>query len=513
MTTIPSETRSLTHMAARVEELYAQSQESVHVRTDRMFAVLMVIQWLAGIIAAVWISPLTWSGAVSQVHLHVWAAVVLGGAISFFPVLMAWKRPGAVITRHVIAVAQTLTSALLIHLTGGRIETHFHVFGSLAFLAFYRDWRVLLTATVIVAGDHLMRGLFWPQSVFGVLSPSTWRWLEHAGWVLFEDTFLILSIRHSLKDMMDVATRRAELEDQNTLIEREVRERTAELTMAHKDLLEASRHAGMAEVATNVLHNVGNVLNSVNVSADTVAAKVRNLRINRLESVAELLRANAADLPGFLSRDPRGRELPDYLLKLTESLAQPQAAIIEELQLLRKNIEHVKEVVAMQQNYARVACVLEKVPPVELVEDAIRMNSIALTRHEVKLVREYEDVPAIMTDRHQVLQILVNLLSNAKQALKEENGDKRVVVRIAGDGADGVTIAVADNGMGIPEENLTRVFQHGFTTRKDGHGFGLHSGALTAKALGGRLTVQSKGAGLGAVFTLELPAHFNHSHS
>ncbi|HYF36790.1 MAG TPA: hypothetical protein VD994_15955, partial [Prosthecobacter sp.] len=315
-TTTPPAPATLTAMARRAEQLYQESQASVHRRTDRMFAVLMMIQWVAGIVAALWISPLTWSGAMSQVHLHVWAAVCLGGAISFFPIIMAWKHPGRVVTRHVVAVAQTLTSALLIHLTGGRIETHFHVFGSLAFLAFYRDWRVLVTATVVVATDHLLRGLFWPQSVFGVLSPSAWRWLEHAGWVLFEDSFLVISTRLSLKDMLDVATRRAELEYQKAGIERQVQERTAELTAAHKQLVEASRHAGMAEVATNVLHNVGNVLNSVNISAEAVAAKVRNLRIGRLQSVAELLREHSADLPAFLSNDARGRELPEYLLKL-----------------------------------------------------------------------------------------------------------------------------------------------------------------------------------------------------
>jgi signal transduction histidine kinase len=323
--------------------------------------------------------------------------------------------------------------------------------------------------------------------------------------VLFEDTFLYLSIRHGLNDMVDVATRRAELEGQKADIEYQVQERTAELTTAHKQLLEASRHAGMAEVATNVLHNVGNVLNSVNVSADTVAEKVRNFRISRLQSVAELLREHANNLPTFLCDDPRGKALPAYLVQLVDSLAQPQSAILEEVLSLQKNIEHVKEVVAMQQSYARVSSVLEKVTPVELVEDAIRLNSAALLRHEVKVVREYEDVPAIMTDRHQVLQILVNLLSNAKQALREENADRRVVVRVAPDGPTGVRFDVVDNGIGIPEENLTRVFQHGFTTRKDGHGFGLHSGALAARSLGGRLTVHSDGAGRGAVFTLALP--------
>src|ERR1041385_2484534 len=188
-------------VTARTTKLFEESQHNIHRRADRLFAKLMAVQWLAGIAAALWISPKTWIGASGQTHWHVWAAIFLGGAISAFPILLAWKQPGRVLTRHVVAVAQMLTSALLIHLTGGRIETHFHVFGSLAFLAFYRDWRVLLSATVVVALDHLLRGIFLPQSVFGVLTPSSWRWLEHAGWVIFEDVFLFISIREGLQDM------------------------------------------------------------------------------------------------------------------------------------------------------------------------------------------------------------------------------------------------------------------------------------------------------------------------
>src|SRR3954468_8838870 len=154
--------------AQSAQLLYAVSQDEIHRRTDHIFANLMIFQWAAGIAAALWISPKAWSGTSSQIHVHVWAAVFLGGVISSVPVALAWLRPGRALTRHVVAAAQMMTSALLIHLTGGRIETHFHVFGSLAFLAFYRDWRVLVTATVVVAGDHLLRGLVWPQSVFGI---------------------------------------------------------------------------------------------------------------------------------------------------------------------------------------------------------------------------------------------------------------------------------------------------------------------------------------------------------
>jgi signal transduction histidine kinase len=442
----------------------------------------------------------------------VWTAIFLGAAVSCFPIFLAWKRPGHWLTRQTIAVAQTLTSALLIHLTGGRIETHFHVFGSLAFLAFYRDWRVLATATIVVAADHLVRGVFWPQSVFGVLSASSWRWLEHAAWVLFEDTFLLISIRHSLSDLYDAAVRRAKLENLQAETERRVVERTSELLAAHRQLLESSRRAGMAEVATNVLHNVGNVLNSVNVSAEMLVGKVRQFKAGNFKKAADLLRENADNLPEFLSRDPRGRELPGYMVTLAENLAEPQTAILEEIDSLRKNIQHIKEIVSMQQSFARSSSVIESLSPVELMEHAIRINTVALTRHEVHVIRQYDHVPEIETDRHQVLQILVNLLSNAKHALKDTPGEKQVTLRIATNRNGHLTFCVADNGCGIAPENLHRVFEHGFTTKAEGHGFGLHSGALAARELGGELIGHSEGVGKGALFTLELPVQSGANH-
>jgi len=196
----------------RADAIFAAHQLAIWQQTDRLFAGLMALQWAAGIAAACWISPRTWAGAASQPHLHVWAAVVLGGAISIFPIALALTQPGRRSTRYAIAIGQMLTSALLIHLTGGRIETHFHVFGSLAFLAFYRDWTVLVPATLVVALDHLVRGLYWPQSVYGVLTPSDWRWLEHAGWVVFEDVVLIGSCRRSLSEMWRVSERTADAE-------------------------------------------------------------------------------------------------------------------------------------------------------------------------------------------------------------------------------------------------------------------------------------------------------------
>ena len=489
----------------RTARLYRISQRRNHILTDRLFAKLMVMQWLGGVVIAMWFSPMAWSGSAILPLWHVWAAICLGGAISAAPVLLAWRRPGRVVTRHVIAVAQILTSALLIHLTGGRFETHFHIFGSLTFLAFYRDWRVLVTATLVVTADHLVRGILWPQSIFGLETASHWRWLEHVGWVLIEDVFLMISIQQNLAETLEVAKRRSRLESINAQIEHQVIERTAELTEAHKQLLTSSRQAGMAEVATNVLHNVGNVLNSVNVSAETVAGKIRHFRISSLKNVAQLLREHEHHLPQFLTQDARGRELPSYLMQLADNLAEPQKAILAEVRYLQNNIEHIKQIVSMQQSHARVAGVLEKVEIVEIIEDAIHISSASIARHGVSLVREFQPVPPVVLDRHKVMPILVNLLSNAKHALALAGKNKVLRIQVSRGDHNTVQIKVIDNGAGIAPENLTRIFQHGFTTKKNGHGFGLHSGALAAREMGGKLTAESAGLHCGAVFTLALP--------
>ncbi len=234
---IPADT-----ISARTAELFAEQQQSIVKHTDQIFARLMTCQWLFGIALAVWISPRTWTGTESQIHLHVWAAVLLGGAVTSVPVLLGLLQPGKVLTRHAIAIGQMLMSALLIHLTGGRIETHFHVFGSLAILAFYRDWKVLISASAVVYVDHLLRGAFWPQSVYGVLNAPIWRSLEHAGWVIFEVTFLIISIRKSLSEMHLVAERQARLESLKEGIEQTVAERTADLTRENIERRQAETH-------------------------------------------------------------------------------------------------------------------------------------------------------------------------------------------------------------------------------------------------------------------------------
>jgi PAS domain S-box-containing protein len=279
-----------------------------------------------------------------------------------------------------------------------------------------------------------------------------------------------------------------------------------ELELLNKRLLETSRFAGMAEVATAVLHNVGNVLNSVNVSSTLICNQVRNSRNSRLRDVILLLNKHSGDLADFLTNDPKGKIIPSYLNNLSEQLGDEQQDLLKELELLVKNIEHIKEIVAMQQDYARVSGIIETLSVRDLVEDALQMHTAALARHGVLVVREYQDIPLISMDKHKVLQILVNLIRNAKYAMDSAaKRNKRLTISILLNAENMVQLSITDNGIGIPEQNLTRIFSHGFTTKRDGHGFGLHSGANAAREMGGRLYARSDGPGTGATFVLELP--------
>ncbi|HXN35825.1 MAG TPA: ATP-binding protein [Opitutaceae bacterium] len=297
---------------------------------------------------------------------------------------------------------------------------------------------------------------------------------------------------------------------------RDVTERkVAEVRLAetHRQLVDASRQAGMAEVAIDVLHNVGNVLNSVNVSAILVSDRVRQSKAINVAKLAEMLDEHKDGLSDFLTKDERGRMIPGYLGALAASLTAEHAAILGELSDLGKNIEHIKDIVATQQLNARASGATEAVSVVEMIEEALRISKDTLARHRVDIIRDFRVRPVIMTDKHKIVQILINLVINAKSACVDSGRtDRQVTVRTTGEGL-GLRIVVIDNGVGIPEENLIRIFSHGFTTRKGGHGFGLHSGALVAKELGGTLLAESDGPGRGATFVLELPCGANPSLS
>lgn len=302
----------------------------------------------------------------------------------------------------------------------------------------------------------------------------------------------------------------AELQEVNATLERRVDERTRELHTAQSKLLTTARQAGMAEIANNVLHNVGNVLTSVNVSAGLIGNRVRDSKSAGLAKAVQLMDEHAEDLGDFLTRDEQGKILPGYLKKLVTTLTAEKQSIADELESLTKSIDHIKQIVATQRSYSGSTSLVEAVRITDLIEDALRMNAASLARHRISVSRELADMPSLLLDKHLVLQILINLIGNAKHAMDGvPNGPREIRLRMESvERADGarVTIHVEDNGEGIAPEHLTRLFSHGFTTRKHGHGFGLHSCALAAKEMGGTITARSDGRGKGAVFSLELPA-------
>jgi signal transduction histidine kinase len=306
----------------------------------------------------------------------------------------------------------------------------------------------------------------------------------------------------------------AELEDKKQSLENEIDERVrmqTEVDRVQRRLLLASRQAGMAEVATSVLHNVGNVLNSVNICTELISNLVRQSKAPGLSRLAAFLAAQNGDLEHFLAQDPRGRRIPAYLARLGAHLTDEQDYLLGQIKVLTDNVSHVKEIVARHQDYAKISGILETVTLAEIVNDALLMLRAAMDRHHIQVVADFEPAPPTSLDRHKILQILFNLLQNAKRACEESGrSDKRVKVQIRRLGKECVNVSVIDNGVGISAENLPRIFSQGFSTHKGGHGFGLHSSVLMAQDMGGSLTVRSGGLGEGAAFTLGLPARTGH---
>ena len=295
------------------------------------------------------------------------------------------------------------------------------------------------------------------------------------------------------------------LQQANEQLEERVESRTRQLREAQSELLATARQAGMAEIATNVLHNVGNVLNSVNISADLLSRKLRASKTLGLAKVVQMMNEHKDELGHFIEHDEKGKLLPAYLGQLSDAVANEQQSMRDELAQLSASVDHVKEIVATQQSYAGAARLEEPLYINVLLEDALRMNAGALTRHQVAVVREFAPVPQIMGDKHRLLLILINLISNAKQAMSDLPGCSRQMTLSMKVVDATLQISVKDDGEGIAPENMNRLFTHGFTTRKDGHGFGLHSCAVAAVEMKGRLTAHSDGPGTGAIFTLELP--------
>jgi two-component system, sensor histidine kinase and response regulator len=455
----------------RVEALYREHLRNIYRRTDRMFAQLMALQWIAGIIFALWVSPLAWEGSRSGIHLHVWAAVGLGGAISAVPIALALLFPGETITRHTIAIAQMLMSALLIHLTGGRIETHFHVFGSLAFLAFYRDWHVLVPATVIVAVDHALRGLFWPESVYGLLTVSNWRWLEHAAWVLFEDVFLVISCHRTTQEVRQIAERTATLERANlvqTQLAAEQTELVARLRLSQQEVEAATR--AKSEFVANMSHELRTPLNAITLYSELLQENAQ--ADGRDEDVADLgkIRVSSKHLLGLING----------LLDLSKIEAGRMELSVETF-----DVRHtVDELIGS-------------------IDALVRKNNNTLT------VMCDGDVGTMTADVTKTRQILFNLLSNAAKFTTDGAISLRTS-RTVVDGVPTIEFVVTDTGIGMTEEQMARLFRPfvqadtSIARKFGGTGLGLALVSRFCELMGGSVVVETPEGG-GARFTVRLP--------
>jgi C4-dicarboxylate-specific signal transduction histidine kinase len=412
-----------------------------------------------------------------------------------------------------MGITAMFMGGILVHAGQGpvQIEMHFYFFVLLALLAVYANPLVIVVAALTVAAHHLVLWFVLPASVFNYEAPL-WVVAVHALFVILEAVAACFIARNFFDNVVELEQRIQErthkLQEANDKLSREVTERTRtqeELAKVHRELIDAARRAGMAEIATGVLHNVGNALNSVTVSVSTMANQLQESRIPQLGSTVAMMDEHAGDLADFIANDEKGRLVPRFLKALSKHLEEDQDYLRQEVDAITSSIDHIKAIISTQQSYAGYGGLVEPIDVNELLDDAIALNTASYHKHGIRVVKDYGDIPTVLLDKQRLLQIVINLVKNAKEALHDQaEGKKEMCIRTRADN-NRLTIEVTDTGVGIDTENLKKIFTHGFTTKASGHGFGLHSCANAAREMDGSLSVSSPGPMQGTTFVLDLP--------